>query len=106
MAKKAKAKAAPKKEKEIKPVKAPVDAKEDAAPEKPKKTGGDYNASNITVLEGLDAVRKRPANAYAALDDAFGAAMTQLKEYRRIVQGDVKYKNGTPRGARGESSIG
>jgi ribosome-associated translation inhibitor RaiA len=49
--------------------------------------------------------RKSPANAYAALDDAFAAAMTQLKNYRRIVQGDVKYKSGAPRGARGESGI-
>ena len=49
--------------------------------------------------------RKKPANAYAALDDAFAAAMTQLKDYRRIVQGDVKYKNGAPRGARGETGI-
>jgi len=50
--------------------------------------------------------RKKPADAYAAIDNAFAAAMSQLKDYRRIIQGDVKYKNGEPRGARGETSIG
>ena len=33
------------------------------------------------------------------------AAMQQLKDYRRIRQGDVKSKSGAPRGARGESGI-
>ena len=47
--------------------------------------------------------RRKPANAYVALDNAFEAAITQLKDYRRIIQGDVKYKNGEPRGARGET---
>src|ERR1019366_1942029 len=61
MVKKAKAKASPKKEKETKPAKAPDAAKVESAPDKPKKTGGEYGVSNITVLEGLEAVRKRPA---------------------------------------------
>ena len=47
--------------------------------------------------------RKKPSDAYAVLDNAFAAAMTQLKDYRRIIQGDVKYKSGEPRGARGET---
>ncbi len=56
-----KAKAAPKKEKEKKPAKAAEAPKAAAAPDKPKKVAGEYGASNITVLEGLEAVRKRPA---------------------------------------------
>jgi hypothetical protein len=39
------------------------------------------------------------------LDAAFAAAQSQLKDHRRIVQGDVKYKSGEPRGARGESGL-
>ena len=50
--------------------------------------------------------RRKPADAYAALDNAFAAAVTQLKDYRRIVQGDVKYKSGATRGARGQTNIG
>jgi hypothetical protein len=36
--------------------------------------------------------RKTPTDAYTVLDAAFAAAQGQLKEHRRIVQGDVKYK--------------
>ncbi|HXB52155.1 MAG TPA: HPF/RaiA family ribosome-associated protein [Rhizomicrobium sp.] len=36
--------------------------------------------------------RKTPTDAYSVLDAAFAAAQGQLKEHRRIVQGDVKYK--------------
>jgi ribosomal subunit interface protein len=50
--------------------------------------------------------RKKPADAYAAVDTAFNAAVSQLKDHRRIVQGDVKYKSGAPRGARGETETG
>lgn len=47
--------------------------------------------------------KKVAADAYGMLDDAFRAAQQQLKDYRRIIQGDVKYKSGEPRGARGET---
>jgi len=36
--------------------------------------------------------RKMPTDAYTVLDNAFAAAQSQLKEHRRIIQGDVKYK--------------
>ena len=36
--------------------------------------------------------KKTPTDAYAVLDNAFAVAQGQLKEHRRIVQGDVKYK--------------
>jgi ribosome-associated translation inhibitor RaiA len=49
--------------------------------------------------------KKNAADAYAVLDAAFAAAQSQLKDHRRIVQGDVKYKSGEPRGARGESGL-
>ena len=45
--------------------------------------------------------KKNATDAYTVLDGAFTAAQGQLKDYRRIIQGDVKYKNGEPRGARG-----
>lgn len=36
---------------------------------------------------------KKPAtDAYAMLDSAFSVAQEQLKDHRRIAQGDVKYK--------------
>jgi DNA gyrase subunit B len=34
--------------------------KKKKTPSKSKKNNGNYNAANITVLEGLEAVRKRP----------------------------------------------
>ena len=43
--------------------------------------------------------KKSATDAYAILDSAFSAAQSQLKDHRRIVQGEVKHKNGTPRGA-------
>lgn len=36
--------------------------------------------------------KKSAHDAYAVLDDAFGAAQSQLKDYRRILHGDVKSK--------------
>ena len=50
--------------------------------------------------------KKTAADAYAVLDNAFAAAQSQLKDYRRIVQGDVKHKSGTTRGTGGESGLG
>ncbi len=38
-------------------------------------------------------------DAYAVLDDAFRAAQLQLKEYRRILHGDVKIKRRDDQGA-------
>jgi ribosome-associated translation inhibitor RaiA len=50
--------------------------------------------------------KKSATDAYALLDNAFAVAQGQLKDYRRIVQGEVKYKSGGPRGAGGESDPG
>ena len=49
--------------------------------------------------------KKAATDAYAVLDNAFAVAESRLKEYRRIVQGDVKYKSGETRGARGTSGL-
>ena len=46
--------------------------------------------------------RKTHADAYAVLDNAFDAAIGQLKDYRRIVQGDVKRKTASARKTRSE----
>ncbi|HSS14759.1 MAG TPA: HPF/RaiA family ribosome-associated protein [Rhizomicrobium sp.] len=43
--------------------------------------------------------KKDATDAYAVLDNAFAVAAGRLKDYRRISHGDVKYKNGEPRGA-------
>ena len=49
--------------------------------------------------------KKSATDAYAVLDDAFSVAQKQLKDYRRVSHGDVKYKSGEPRGASGESGL-
>jgi ribosomal subunit interface protein len=48
--------------------------------------------------------KKAATDAYAVLDNAFAVAASQLKAYRRISHGDVKYKSGEPRG--GPSELG
>jgi ribosome-associated translation inhibitor RaiA len=59
----------------------------------------------VVSREYKDNGHKKAANdAYAVLDDAFQVAQQQLKDYRRILHGDVKYKSGEPRG--GESGLG
>lgn len=50
--------------------------------------------------------KKTATDAYSVLDAAFAVAESQLKDHRRIVQGEVKYKSGEPRGAKGESGLG
>jgi ribosomal subunit interface protein len=49
--------------------------------------------------------KKTATDAYAVLDSAFSAAQSQLKEHRRIVQGDVKYKERHAEERRRESVI-
>lgn len=49
--------------------------------------------------------KKTATDAYAVLDNAFAVAESQLKNHRRIVQGEVKYKSGEARGAGGESGL-
>jgi ribosomal subunit interface protein len=49
--------------------------------------------------------KKAATDAYAVLDEAFSVAQKQLKDYRRVSHGDVKYKSGEPRGTGGPSSI-
>ena len=36
--------------------------------------------------------KKSAADAYAVLDNAFAVAQDQLKDYRRVLHGDVKHK--------------
>ena len=49
--------------------------------------------------------KKAATDAYAVLDNAFAVAATQLKAYRRISHGDVKYKSGEVRGTGGPSDL-
>ena len=42
--------------------------------------------------------KKSATDAYAVLDNAFAVAASRLKEYRRILHGDVKYKSAEPGG--------
>ena len=49
--------------------------------------------------------KKAATDAYAVLDNAFAVAASQLKAYRRISHGDVKYKSGEPRGTSGPSAL-
>jgi ribosome-associated translation inhibitor RaiA len=46
--------------------------------------------------------KKLATDAYQLLDYAFAVAESQLKDYRRIIQGEVKYKSGMPRGTAGK----
>jgi hypothetical protein len=48
--------------------------------------------------------KKAATDAYAVLDDAFQVAQKQLKDYRRVSHGDVKYKSGEPRGVTASES--
>ena len=41
--------------------------------------------------------KKNATDAYAVLDNAFAVARSRLKDYRRILHGDVKYKSGVAR---------
>ena len=38
--------------------------------------------------------KKSATDCYAVLDNAFAVAASRLKDYRRILHGDVKYKSG------------
>ena len=60
----------------------------------------------VVSREYKDNGHKKAANdAYAVLEDAFRVAQQQLKDYRRISHGDVKYKSGEPRGESGKSGL-
>ncbi len=49
--------------------------------------------------------KKASTDAYAVLEDAFSVAQKQLKDYRRVSHGDVKYKSGEPRGIAAEREL-
>ncbi len=46
--------------------------------------------------------KKADTDCYAVLDETFLVAQKQLKDYRRVSHGDVKYKSGEPRSVTGE----
>ena len=49
--------------------------------------------------------KKAATDAYAVLEESFLVAQKQLKDYRRVSHGDVKYKSGEPRGTMDESGL-
>ena len=49
--------------------------------------------------------KKTATDAYAVLDSAFSVAQNQLKNHRRIVQGDVKYKERRTEARRREGAL-
>jgi len=53
----------------------------------------------IIVSRELAHLGNRPANAYAVLADAFGAARQRLMDYRRQRRGEVKSHNAEDRAA-------
>ena len=61
----------------------------------------------IVVSRGLNhnGHKKADNDVYAVLEEAFATAQQQLKEWRRVSHGNVKYKSGEPRGAAGESGL-
>jgi ribosome-associated translation inhibitor RaiA len=85
-------------------------------PHKSQKASGNPPDVHIVVrVPGKEIVVSRELNhkghkkaatvAYAVLDETFLVAQKQLKDYRRVSHGDVKYKNGEPRGAVDETSL-
>jgi ribosome-associated translation inhibitor RaiA len=73
-------------------------------PHKSHRTGQNIPDVHVVVrVPGKDLVvsreaahangKRSPTDAYTLLDDAFRAAQQQLKDYRRIRQGDVKAKS-------------
>lgn len=49
--------------------------------------------------------KKAATDCYAVLDNAFSVAAQQLRAYRRVLHGDVKYKSGEVRGTSGGSGL-
>ena len=78
---------------------------------KPRQASSSESSANVgeTAVDALLKLLESPlvadllaVGATAALS---AVAESRLKEYRRIIQGDVKYKSGETRGARGSSGI-